>query len=374
MPYRPDYTTAREQAGFHWAAAGSAGALIQLTGIPIREFNLNPKACIEVYRKGWPLHRELFGTEVGLPEPGIPEISYGHVNALGSELIFPEGGEVGQTHIYESLADGIEALRRPVDFARAGRAPFYLDFYRQIQVAFPGRKIRFPWKMEGPVTTAWELRGDGFFTDLFDNPVGVREFLRLVTDSILEFHRFRCSVDGTRAGNPTGAGLADDVASMVPPALWRELVLPYWEQYYCGQTTGRRSAHVEDLRPPQLPFLEEIGLASYDPSISPKLNPALIASACRVPFDWRLGGFHYERLTVREVEDVVYLAAADGASRVTTHTEECMCTPATAEKVKIFVRAAKRIQQELSRGITRSEIRDWVSASGRQKLWACMMK
>ena len=39
--------------------------------------------------------------------PMWPGISYLHVNALGSELLFPEDSEVGQTHIYDSLDDGM---------------------------------------------------------------------------------------------------------------------------------------------------------------------------------------------------------------------------------------------------------------------------
>ena len=38
---------ARDEAGFRWHVSASQGALREVTGIPIREFNLNPEACIE---------------------------------------------------------------------------------------------------------------------------------------------------------------------------------------------------------------------------------------------------------------------------------------------------------------------------------------
>lgn len=374
LTVKPDYNTARREAGFSRQARGGCEALPALAGIPIREFNLNPQAAIDAYRRGWPLHRELFGPDVTLPGLSTPPISYGHVNGLGAELIFPEGGAVGHTHIYASLAEGRAALKQPVDFSRAGLAPFYLDFRRKLQEAFPDQSVQFGYGLEGPITTAWELRGEGLFTDFYDDPEKTRQFLSLTTASILEFYRFRCRVDGIPAGNPNGCGMADDIASMVPPALFEEFVLPYWEEYFSGQTTGKRSAHIEDLRTEQLPFLETIGLSHYDPSISPKLTPALIAAHCRVPFVWRLGGFHYWALTEREVEDVVYRAAAEGASGVSTTTEPCMCNEATARKVKAFVHAAKETQRLLAEGISREAIGQKVSVSGRLKLWKVLMK
>ncbi|HOJ21775.1 MAG TPA: hypothetical protein PLY56_09595, partial [Armatimonadota bacterium] len=66
MTTRPDYMRARDEAGFRWHVSASQGALREVTGIPIREFNLNPEACIEAYRRGRPLLRELFGPEVRL--------------------------------------------------------------------------------------------------------------------------------------------------------------------------------------------------------------------------------------------------------------------------------------------------------------------
>ena len=56
-----DYETARREAGFTWSVGGSQGALRAVTGVPIREFNLDPSACAEAYRRGRPLLREMFG-------------------------------------------------------------------------------------------------------------------------------------------------------------------------------------------------------------------------------------------------------------------------------------------------------------------------
>ena len=367
---KADYATARQAAGFDWDVSGSQDALRELTGTPIREFNLNPKACIEAYRKGRPLHREFFGPDVGLPGLLTPAVSYGHINGLGAELIFPEDGEVAHTPLYGSLNEGIAALNKPVDFARAGMTPFFIDFWRQMQAAFPSESVGFYFKHEGPITTAWALRGEGFFTDIYDDPPAAKEFLRLTTASIIEFSRFQSDLLKRPAVNPSGAGLCDDIASMVHPDMWPEFVLPYWEQYFQGLTTGTRGAHVEDLRPAQLKYLEEIGLVTYDPSISPKLNPRIISAGCRVPFTWRLGSFHYRGLTLREVEDFVFQAAADGATGITTGTEANLCSDAAVSKIHAFIGAAKEAKRMVNSGASRTDVGQRVSPEGKVKFWS----
>lgn len=366
---RPDYETARRDAGFRWNVGSSQAALRAVTGIPIREFNLNPDACIEAYRRGQPILDEMFGPDVAPVAPATPHVSYGHVNGLGSELIFPEGGEVAHTHIYSSLEEGIEALRRPVDFATAGMAPFFIDYLHRMEKAFPGEKVGFTYGLEGPITTAWELRGHDFFTDIFDQPEATREFLDLVVRSIVDFHRFRCTVTGAQPVSPTGGGMCDDVASNVPPRLFPELVIPAWDAFYRGMTTGRRSAHVEDLRAAQLPFLEDIGLSYFDPSISHRLNPPIIRDACRVPFGWRLGAFHYLDLTVDEVRDFVFKAVADGACAVFTYVEGLLVQEPQRSKVFAFIEAAKQVEKALGEGATPADIAGFVSDEGKAKFW-----
>lgn len=356
MNSRPNYGTARGDAGFTWTVSAGQGAVRSMAGIDIREFNLDPNACIESFRLGCPLVRELFGEEVQLPSPGTPAISYGHVDGLGTELIFPEGGEVGIKPLYSSLDEGIAALREPVDFARAGMAPFYTDFQRQLSEAFAGAPVSFNYSLEGPITTAWELRGSDFFLDVYDEPEKAHRFLGLVTDSIVDFGRFHNKMNRAPEFSPNGCGVADDIAAMIPPGKWEEFVVPYLERYFSGRTSGVRSAHIEDLTRDHLHHLEAVGLSMYDPSISPKLSPKAVRDGCQVPFSWRLGGFCYRDMTAQDVEDFVYQAVTCGASRVYTVIEECMCDDHTAEKVGAFIRAAKSAAEMLAAGADRSEL------------------
>lgn len=371
MSPRPDYDSLRDETPFSWSVGSTVYALLALTDTPLGEYNLNPDVCVEVYRKGRPLFRERFpdSAHIRMPAVHTPAVSYGHVNGLGSELLFPPEGEVAHTHIYASLADGIEALRRPVDFAKAGMAPFFLDFRRRLQEAFPEEAVGFSYGLEGPITTAYELRGDAFFYDIMDDHEGTKRFLEHVCRSINDFRGFLADVNGHAVINPNGGGMCDDLASMVPPRLFRELVLPYWDLYYRGSTTGRRSAHVEDLRAEQLSFLEEIGLYSFDPSISPKLNPRLINQHCRVPFGWRLGSFHYLTMTCDDVRDWVFQAVADGASSVFTHVEALVCRDEHVPKIETFIQAAGHAKTMLNAGASRADVGQLVSAEGKRRFW-----
>ena len=278
---------------------------------------------------------------MALPALSTPAISYGHINGLGCELRFPEGGEVAPLPCYSSLEEGLDRLKESVDFAKQGLAPFYLRFKQEMEKAFPEETVHFSYGLEGPVTTGYLLRGQDFLTDLMDRPQKSAEFLESVTRSILDFHAFRCSLRGSPTRNATGAGLCDDCASMVPPRLWDSLVFPHWSAYYQGMTTGKRSAHVEDLRPAQLPLLEKAGLWQYDPSISPQLTPEIIRDRCRIPFAWRLGSFHYRDMSPDDVQEFVFRAKAAQASRVFTIVAGPLCQPDAVRKVLAFIEACK---------------------------------
>ena len=298
-----------------------------------------------------------------------PPISYGHINTLGAELIFPDEGEVNHSTLCDTLEEGIEILRKPVEFEWVGMLPFYLDYQRKLQEAFPDENVRFFFKAEGPLTTAYSLRRDGFFYDFYDNPELTKKFLKLITESIIQFNYFLNRLSGKPEVNPETGGLADDCAAMLGPELWPEFVLPYLEQYYRGITTGMRSAHIEDLSPEHLPFLEKLQLVSYDPSVSAKINPAIIRERTRVPFQWRLLDFCLPDMTSQEAADFVYQAVADGASGVFTYVSNGMCSGEAVEKVYSFIRACKNVEKMLSEGVPRREIGKLVSDGGKKKFW-----
>ncbi|HRU05163.1 MAG TPA: uroporphyrinogen decarboxylase family protein [Candidatus Brocadiia bacterium] len=352
----------RGQVPFTWGAGCGLPAMAVLAGVRFDRLFKEVDAIVEAYTRGKPLAEDLFGPDVSMGGPCWAGISYGHINGLGAELVFPEDSEVGVEPIYDSLEEGIRQLKKPVDFAKAGLFPFYLDLWKKLQKAFPDHKIGFSgFKSEGPLTTAWQLRGHDFFTDVYEKPDLAKEYLALVTESIIQYRQTERAVNGLPPLPAESGGLADDVSAMFKPAMWPEFVMPYQERLLSAVTTGYRSAHIEDLTAAHLHFLDELGLDSYDPSVSEKLTPALIRDNCTVPFGWRLNSTHYPSRTPDDIQRWVFQAVADGASSVHTLVAREMCAPQntqeSAAKVKAFCRAAKEVKRRLDAGAPREEIR-----------------
>ncbi|MDP6038021.1 MAG: uroporphyrinogen decarboxylase family protein, partial [Candidatus Latescibacteria bacterium] len=262
----------REEVPFTWYVASGMPTYSALSGVRFDRIFQESDAIIEAYSVGHPKAVEIFGPDVRYGGPGWAGISYGHVNCLGSQLTFPKDSEVAHKPIYSSLAEGIEALQQNVDWASAGMMPFYLDLWQKLKDAFPDKDISFGgFGLEGPITTAWELRGHDFFTDPYDDPERCKEFLHLVTESIVDYAKFIRSLNGQPAFADSGS-LYDDVASMFSPHTWPEFLLPFHEQFFKAQTSGRRRAHIENLTTAHLRFLDDLGLDTFDPGVTPGLK------------------------------------------------------------------------------------------------------
>ena len=349
------FTRAREQAGFRWHVP-EARALREVTGIPIREFNLGAEA----HQVAGPCCASCSARSAFRASPAV---SYGHVNALGSELLFPEGGEVAHTHI-----SSLGRNRRCESHCATGPgvAPFFLEFRERLREHSSASHLA-SFGSEGPITTAYELRGEEFFMEVLDSPSLAGEFLGAVVESTLEFHRWVCALDGRNPVNPNAGGMCDDLASFIPARLFREMVLPFWEQYYRGTTTGRRHAHVEDLRAEQLPFLEEIGLSFFDPSISPKLTPG----SCATTAASRSPGGSAPSLPRNGLPGSRRFRLSGGRrwrERVHTISPRRCARPRSSKKCARSS-APPRDRAPLSEGATREEIGALVSPAGREKLW-----
>jgi hypothetical protein len=338
----------------------------RLAGVRFDRIFGEREAIERAYRDGLPLARALYGPDLKYGGPAWAGISYGHVNCLGSELIFPMGCEVAHTPIYGSLEEGIAALHKradwgPEEWAGAGLMPFYLDLWEQLKQAFPDEKVAFGgFGAEGPITTAWELRGHGFFTDVYDDPGLCKEFLRLVTDSVVSYLAFVRMVNGQPAFTDQRIGLYDDVSSMIHPDLWPEMVCPFHERFFARQTLGKRHAHIENLVPAHLPHLDRLALDSFDPSVSQKLTPRDLEDRCSVPFMWRLNAMQVRDLTPAEIRCFVFEAVADGASGVFCAVAPIMSDAESAAKVHIFIDAAKQVERLLAEDCPRRKLGDYI--------------
>jgi hypothetical protein len=357
-------THSGSETPFAWSVGCGSPALGYLAGVPMHRLFRELDAVVEAFTIGWPRVRELFGERVTIGPPVWAPTGYGHINALGVELIFPEDSEVGREAIHDSLDDGIAAMRclEDVDFTTCGLFPFYLDLWRQIKRAFPDEEVPFRgFSSEGPITTAYLLRGEGFFTDLYDDPQNTGEYLALIADSAAKFVRVLRQINNQP---DAGCGMADDVSAMIAPQLWPTLVLPCMHRYYEAATdSDERSAHIEDLTQAHLPYLNQLRLKNFDPSVSPRLTPAIMRDHATMAFGWRLNAMQVRDFTVAQVRQFVIDAVADGAETVHSHIEQGMCNEAGAAKIAIFMDTAEQVKQLLAGGCSRDRLRDELGAS-----------
>ncbi|MBO3803747.1 MAG: hypothetical protein JTT11_07775 [Candidatus Brockarchaeota archaeon] len=315
-----------------------------LAGVGIDEFYLDPESCVRAYKLGRSRLTEVFRGNVSHPSASCPPLSYGHVACLGCGIVFPEDSEPYAKPVFSSLDEGIEVLEGEIDFKANPLFVHYQKMHRYLVNAFPNERIPFGgFGWEGPITSAGLLRGQGFFSDIHKEPNKAEQFLKLLTKSIIMFIQFIREVNGEEKIDRNSGGLADDFASFIHPSLWTKFVIPYWDQYYRGITTGRRVVHCENLSPGHLRYLAEIGIAFYEPSVSPKLNPKIIRKLTDIPFNWLLPTFKLATMTEEEVRQWVIQVAGMGVNHMWVEVDKSICEGNNPNKISAFVNACKEI-------------------------------
>jgi Uroporphyrinogen decarboxylase (URO-D) len=347
----------RANEPFVWGVSCGMSVYAHLAGVRHDRLFRDFDGIVEAYTRGRPMAEELLGPDVICSGPCWIGNSYGHVNALGSELIFPEDSEVGHTPIYDSLDQGIAALKKPVVFEEQGLFPEMLKLWERLKERFPEHHGPFmAYKAEGPITTAWLLRGHDFFMDVMLDPERAQEFLQLVTESTIKYRKLVQRINGRPEVDPVITHLPDDVAAMLSPDLWPTMVIPCLETHFSSLTSGERSVHIEDLRPEHLHYLDELRIDRYDPAVSPKLTPALVRDGCKSVFGWR---YHAMTCAATPIEDTarwVAEAVAGGASRVFATVAPVMLADDRLPRLRAFIEAAKQAKSLLESGCQREAI------------------
>jgi len=336
---------------FKWYVSSGYGAYTYLAGLKLDQIYKDYSACAKAFKVGRKRVKEIFGPEVIVRSPMCAPISYGHIICLGVPVTFPEDSEPGVKPIYKNIDEGISALKKEVDFSKNYLFKHYYGMWQYLKKEFPDEDVPFSgFGKEGPITTAVLLRGTDFYMDILDSPEKAKEFLFLVTESIIKFVHFLREIQGFPPMNSNSTFLCDDLSSLISPSLWDEFVIPYWEKYYRGLTTGKREIHVENLKPEHLPFLEKVNLSHYDPSVSPALSPKIIKEKINIPFGWRLTSFGLRDMSKDEVKEWVYKAFEEGAEEVFYILEKIACM--YPEKIRVFIETCKEIEKGVKNGKT----------------------
>jgi hypothetical protein len=346
-----------------------------LCGISMHDLYLDAEACITAYTEGVRRLDSMFDERIPLIVPyTTPVIKYGHLNTLGIPLLFPETGQVA----LDMHPMGLEQVMALLETGKkrsfsSELTDVQLEYLKKMRTRFPDKRVHWGWQWEGPLTTLWALAGVESMYAVHDDPSLFKRCMHLVTQSIVEYSRFYCRIDGTEVLDPfpDHGRLCDDIAAMYSPDMWPEMVLPFWRQFYQAPVPAVK-LHCEDMHPDHLPLLKGLGITDYDPGISPRLNPSIISRHPWLPFCWRLGSFHYQDMSLAGIHDFVFSAAGDGAGYVFTVMEPLMCTDETVKKVEHLYESGREVVKLLEKGHSSTDLLGMLEGtypSGYWKSW-----
>ncbi len=324
-------------------------AIAYLGGVSMREFFLDKEKCAEAWRVAGEKIYDYFGDLLPMRSVSGPPISYGHIICLGCPVEYPEDGEPNVKPVFTSIDEGIKALKEKenIDYSMQPIFKHYYEMCSFLQEKFPDQKVGLSGLgLEGPLTSAILMRGLDFLYDLYDEPEKTKEFLSLLTDSIIGFKRFINRINGLPEIDPEGCGLADDFASLVPPDLWPEFVVPYWNRYYEGLTTGSRSVHCENLSPAHLKYLRDVNLSHYQPSVSNMLTLENVKANTDIPFDWLLYAYHITEMSDEQIQEWVDRTVEAGVTLIRTQFGQYACSIGKLDRIKAFYKAFEKYRIE----------------------------
>ncbi len=367
--YKVNYETARSERKFSYFISNGVDALAKMAELSHHDIFTDYKAGIKLYSdENVNKVNAMFNNKLRPVQPSTGHIAYGHVSCLGMELVFPKDGEVNYVREKKSLDEWMAILKKDIELSDLAKKQ--IVYKEKLQEAFPNKKIAWTFSYEGPLTTAYELRDMDVFYDIYDQPEKLKEFLHVLTDSISSYAKIYKKMNGPGEMFDNGWGVCDDVAAMFSHELWDEYVIPHWDQFFSSMTSGTRYLHCEDMDYKHVKYLEKANIFTYDPAVSPKLNPQLIRDNTRVPFKWKLNGFYYNNMNSQDVTDWVYKAVEDGASELFSNVTYQMLDNEGVKKVLAFDEACKISKEMLDKGISREEIGKMVSKEGKEKFWA----
>ncbi|MHB9032939.1 MAG: uroporphyrinogen decarboxylase family protein, partial [Anaerolineae bacterium] len=216
----------------------------------------------------------------------VPVTAYEGVAALGGELVYPRDHQPmirNQGHVLPE--DRVPDVMP--DPWQNNRFQLHLAQYHELERRFPGQVVRGGLAgQEGPVTTAGLLSGQRFFEACLCDPPAAHRLIDLCTNLNISWYRAEDQALGT---HHRVAGIADDYAGLLSPALWPEFVLPYYQRLCAELGPDGCALHSELLRETHLPLLHHLPLVSLNLGENQYLGPEQVARELPdVPFGWHL--------------------------------------------------------------------------------------
>lgn len=321
-----------------------------LAGISSKTFFQDVDQLIRAWRMTTEWTLDTFHGQLSPRVPTAAPNSYAHLVCLGAPLHYSEDAEPNISPAADSLEECIRMLQdaQGMEFAKHPLFQQYAEASRKVKEAFPNAPQLAGLGFEGPITSAALFRGQDFYYDVMDEPELVQKFLRLMTESVLAFKEQLNTFVGLPALNEGRGSMPDDLAAMLPPHLWDELVVPCWNQYYQGFSTGKeRFLHCEGLVSAHLPYLKKVGITHYQPSVSPQLTLGdMCAHAHDWSFDWLLYAYQVTDMDDEQMEKWVADAVAAGANNIRTQFGAYAVSIGKVDRIQKFLDIAESYQKK----------------------------
>jgi len=318
-----------------------------LGGITEGEFYRDAEKCAAAWKKANAAISDCFGELLPPRAPSAAPLSYGHLVSIGAQVNLPEDSEPNIRPFVNSLEEGIALLKdcRGIDFFDNPTAKHYIEVNEYLQSQFPEYQIAplAGYGVEGIITTAELMRGQDFFMDLYDDPELTHEFLTLLNENLIAFNRAQRVRNGLSEMNPAGGAIADDFASLIPPDLWPEFVIPYWNQFYAGVGEGTYHwLHCENTHPSQLRYLKDAGITHYQPSVADQLTLENVRANTDVSFDWLLYAYRIVDMTDDQIQAWVDETVRAGVSRIRTQFGKYTWSAGKMDRILAFFKAFEK--------------------------------
>ena len=314
-----------------------------VANVSMRDYFENPDAVIHCYEVGKQWVEDTFQGRLPVLPPMLYPISYGHLICLGATYTMPDNSDLNMHAFASSLDEAIDILKKTkgIDFSKNELVQKYISDSKVLQAKYPelNLPITLP-SSQGPITSAVLMRGQDFYLDLYDEPEKTLEFIRLMTDSILDYQHFCRKINNQPLISPSGARVYDDFASLVSPHLFSTFVIPAWNQMFEGLTTGSRFVHCEDLYPQHLQYLKEAKLDSFQPSVSDKLTLENYFANTDVPlYDWLLYSWLCADFDESQIRDWIHASLAGGARKLRTQFNQATHKRNRIDRIISFIDA-----------------------------------
>jgi len=320
-------------------------------GITEGEFYRDAEKCAKAWKTANAAIADYFGELLAPRTPTCPPLSYGHMVSLGAPLSQPEDAEPNVKPFADSIEDAVAIMKekKGMDFFDNPLAKHYMEVNKYLQEQFPEYKIAplSGYGRQGIITSAELMRGQDFFIDIYDDPDLAHEFLDLMIESIIDFAKATNRINGVPEVSEHGTGIADDFASIIPPHMWSEFVIPYWNRFFEAMTTGTsRSVHCENTYPEQLRYLKDAKLTHYQPSVADRLTIENIRANTDVPFDWLLYTYHIVDMSDEQIEAWVDNTVKAGITTIRTQFGRYAWSIGKMDRILAFYKAFEKYRVE----------------------------